>query len=362
MNTIRWETKETYSYGRGIYGYILSSLENKPINYKTGQFLTVVLDYDGKFIRRAYPIYTVPGLDEAIGILVRCDADHAIEKFVHETWEPGTHILSYPPAGVMEVEETTEEGRMVIIIAEHPFSASVLPIVKHVLHFEPDSHVHLMYQSSNEIEVLFKNELTQLKKKFEMKFRWNGFYTNPIPNPPYSITATPLTIDNLAKLLKDYDPADPGTQVFILGSNIFTNMCVVAARTMGYRLDILRWQLFDPDLVGGHKDMEFESAYNIRVCYGAQSFEFKSCPDETILHTIMHNDFDLPYSCKGGTCGECAVIVRKGKFIMTKNDVLKTKDLNDKYVLLCTCFAKSDMELWYPNYAYREIGDKLMWD
>lgn len=362
MNIIRWEIREIYFYGRGFYGYILDSLENKPIEYKTGQFITVVLDYENNFIRRAYPIYTVPGIDDSIGIIVRCDADHVIEKFVHETWEPGTQFLSYPPAGRMEIEEGTDDGRMVVVLAEHPYSASTLPIIKQVLHTEPKSYVHLVYQSTNEIEILFKNELKELQKKFRMRFRWESFYTNPIPTPPYINYPTPLSPEKVSKILNDYDPLDPGTQVFILGGNIFTKMCVLAARVTGYREDVLRWQLFDPDIIVRPKELEDQPKHNIIVCYAGQSYEFESVPDESILHTIIHNNFDLPYSCKGATCGECAVYVRKGDYVMTKNEVLKTKDLEEGMTLLCSCFAKSDLELWYPNYAYRSLGKNLMWD
>lgn len=362
MNFVRWEIREMYSYGRGVYGYILDSLETTSPTYQTGQFMTVLLDYEGAIYRRAYPIYTVPGIDDGLGILVRSDTHYSFEAHIHETWEPGTQIFTYPPAGKMLLETPPEEGRLIICIAEHPFSASIYPIIKQVLHTEPDSQIHLLYQSPNDKEVLFQKELKALQTAFHMHFRWESFYTEPHYNPAQPIPHRELTIETIAQALSDYDASDQGTQVFICGSNQFTRMAVIAARITGYREDILRWQLFSPDIITAPAEMQPQDEYKITLYYGVKCYEFYSRPDESLIDSISHYKLDIPYSCRGGTCGECAVIVRKGDYIMTKNEVLKTKDLKENQVLLCTCFAKSDLEVCFPNYVYLSLGDKLMWD
>ena len=41
--------------------------------------------------------------------------------------------------------------------------------------------------------------------------------------------------------------------------------------------------------------------------------EFDAAPDEAVLTSALRQHFNLPHSCKGGSCGTCRVRVLSGR-------------------------------------------------
>lgn len=64
--------------------------------------------------------------------------------------------------------------------------------------------------------------------------------------------------------------------------------------------------------------------------------------DEYILDASERQNVELPYSCRGGSCSTCAAKLIEGKVDNEEQSYLSDEQLNQNYVLLCTCYPKSD--------------------
>lgn len=87
--------------------------------------------------------------------------------------------------------------------------------------------------------------------------------------------------------------------------------------------------------------------YTIRLAQLDKSFEAE--PDEIILDAAERAGIVLAYSCRSGTCRSCITRVLSG---CVKHDPeyadelhIDRQEIADGYRLLCSAFARSDVEL-----------------
>ncbi|CRG97571.1 ferredoxin, putative [Plasmodium gallinaceum] len=64
--------------------------------------------------------------------------------------------------------------------------------------------------------------------------------------------------------------------------------------------------------------------------------------DEYILDASERQNVELPYSCRGGSCSTCAAKLIEGKVDNDEQSYLDEEQLKQNYILLCTCYPKSD--------------------
>ena len=58
--------------------------------------------------------------------------------------------------------------------------------------------------------------------------------------------------------------------------------------------------------------------------------------NQSILQAALQNNLQLPYSCRTGICSTCTALCKRGTVIMTENDVLTDKDMDEGWILTCT--------------------------
>ncbi|EUD68870.1 ferredoxin [Plasmodium inui San Antonio 1] len=99
---------------------------------------------------------------------------------------------------------------------------------------------------------------------------------------------------------------------------------------------------------GGGKRRYFKSSnrnklfYNITLRTNDGEKKIQCDEDEYILDASERQNVELPYSCRGGSCSTCAAKLIEGEVDNEDQSYLDEDQLKKKYVLLCTCYPKSD--------------------
>ncbi|GAW83388.1 ferredoxin [Plasmodium gonderi] len=99
---------------------------------------------------------------------------------------------------------------------------------------------------------------------------------------------------------------------------------------------------------GGGKKRYFKSSnknklfYNITLRTNDGEKKIQCDEDEYILDASERQNVELPYSCRGGSCSTCAAKLVQGEVDNDDQSYLDENQLKQKYILLCTCYPKSD--------------------
>ncbi|CDU20536.1 hypothetical protein YYC_01326 [Plasmodium yoelii 17X] len=82
--------------------------------------------------------------------------------------------------------------------------------------------------------------------------------------------------------------------------------------------------------------------YNITLRTNDGEKKIECEEDEYILDASERQNVELPYSCRGGSCSTCAAKLIEGEVDNEEQSYLDDEQLKQKYILLCTCYPKSD--------------------
>ncbi|MCS6833696.1 MAG: FAD-binding oxidoreductase, partial [Flammeovirgaceae bacterium] len=80
----------------------------KKINYKSGQFLTLIIPINGKKERRSYSICSTPDLDDHIAVMVKRVAGGLVSNYLNDHVKAGDSLEVLEPMGnfVLEPDRT----------------------------------------------------------------------------------------------------------------------------------------------------------------------------------------------------------------------------------------------------------------
>ncbi|MEI7839414.1 MAG: FAD-binding oxidoreductase [Methylococcaceae bacterium] len=84
-----------------------------------------------------------------------------------------------------------------------------------------------------------------------------------------------------------------------------------------------------------------------RIKFDEQTFETENA--ETVLHTLLRNNVQVPYGCKAGVCQSC--LMRSLDNAPPEKSQVGLKDPQQKqnYFLACLCKPEKDMTITLPN-------------
>lgn len=326
--------------------FILESVTGNPVSYKAGQFLTFIFFIHSREVRRSYSISSTPGIDDFLQVTVKRIDNGEISRLLLNHYKKGDELTALPPSGMFVNEKPAEQSRDLFFIAAGSGITPVLSLLREALFTEPKTNVILIYQNHSGDSIIFYNVLTRIAREFADRFNWINFITQSGVHNNQHKKLTNDQLEVLVRTLMKHNRND--ARFFVCGPPSFMRMCQYTIRLMGFKEEQIRKEYFVIDTPPPPPFIQHPRHHTVSVTTSAQSFRFATRYPETILQSALKHGIELPYSCKGGRCSTCVAICKKGKIIMSMNDVLTESDLQSGLVLTCVGYADTDIELEFP--------------
>ena len=309
------------------------------LDYQPGQFLTVIVDINGKAERRSYSLCTSPFVDPYPGITVKRVKDGVVSNYLNDLIRPGKSIEVMKPLGHFTLDYHSQNANHFVMVTGGSGITPIMGLVKSILVNEPDSKISLIYCSRSEEQVIFKNELTTLAEKHPDHLK----IIHNLSQPTDSWTGLKgrLSADRIKTILTE-NVMEEGRAIKYLtcGPQGLMNATLDALSDMGINeVDVLKENFFlnpsEKESSTPESDELPIITRNVVVNLEGQEYEFEVTPDKTILEAGQDEDIDMPYSCQSGLCTACRGKLISGKVKMDEDAGLSQSELDEGYILCC---------------------------
>ncbi|MEQ9426779.1 MAG: ferredoxin--NADP reductase [Cyclobacteriaceae bacterium] len=309
------------------------------MDYKPGQFLTLILPVNGEKIRRAYSLCTSPSLDEKPAVAVKRVDDGIVSNFINDNVKAGDVIEVMPPLGHFTPEISPDNSRHLILIGGGSGITPLMGILKTVLKEEPNSNVTLIYANRDIDSIIFKEKLEEIKLENQDRFN----YIQSLDNAPaeWSGEGGFLNVDKVKSLITNLDKwNDDSTYYYVCGPQGLMDLAFEAFDAL--QLDHHRTfkESFvagttSPDEIIAGKTKGSGDGSQVKIKYDGQEYEFTVPAGNTILQTALDQDIDLPFSCQSGLCTACMGKCLEGEVDLSDAEALSEEERAEGYVLTC---------------------------
>lgn len=304
----------------------------KEYNFKSGQYLDVIVEIDGSEERRSYSICS--GTGEPLSIAVKAIEKGKVSGWFNKEAKVGNMIPVSVPKGNFTLPA---DAKNCVAIAAGSGITPILSIAKEVE--SRNGNLRLFYGNRNLNSIIFKDELESLKNTFVTHFL-SGQTVEGMEQGRISKDSFTSVIKNDLSLLR----ADA---YFICGPEEMILQVSEVLKFFGVPEKKIYFELFTTPVLMATKEEEvvaaFEGISQVKVILDGEAVNFElGGKGKTILEAVESEGMDAPFSCKGGVCCSCKAKVIKGSARMSMNFSLTDEEVKKGYILTCQAHPTSE--------------------
>lgn len=321
---------------------------SQKINYKAGQFLTLIIPVQGKEVRRAYSLCSSPFVDQDLAVTVKRVDKGLMSNWLVDHVKPGSKVKVMEPMGQFTTEFDPNRKRHLIMFAGGSGITPMMSIIKSILTQEPESIVSLIYCNRDIDSIIFKSTF----EKYETKYEGRLHVIHVLDNAPmnwqgYSGLLNHEMLTKLFERVPDWG-IDKTTYLMCGPEGMMKNV-----ETLLGQRNIPQSKIFKESFVQGtiDKDQKAEVAATtsgelktreVTIRYDGQEYKIMVPPNKAILETALDQGIDLPYSCQSGLCTACRGKALSGQVKLDEEEGLSQSERAQGYVLTCVGHPLTD--------------------
>jgi ring-1,2-phenylacetyl-CoA epoxidase subunit PaaE len=315
------------------------------IQYKAGQYITLILDIDGEEMRRSYSLSTSPDYESEMAVTIKKIEGGTVSNYLLNQLKPGDALKIMAPAGNFTTSFGKENQRTFILFAGGSGITPLISIIKSALIKEPHAPIILAYQNRNENTIIFKNAIQEFRQKYSDRFQVIHILSQP--SGAWKGEKGRMSSDFIKGIFKTSGVNPEKVVVFVCGPDGMMN----TVETTLDQLGIDKRNRYKESFYGSstkntktdpQKDKEpLKSESNVSIHLEGEDYEIVVNTDEFILEKALDADIDMPFSCQGGVCTTCRGKLLSGRVEMEDPDGLSDEEIEAGYILTCVSHPES---------------------
>lgn len=309
----------------------------KVLDYKPGQFLTLILPIEKQEVRRSYSLSSSPHVDEFPAITVKRVEAGVVSNYLNDHMKVGDVFTVMEPAGHFTPTIQESNNKQYVLFAAGSGITPVISIIKSILKREIKSRVALVYQNRSASTVIFDEQLNKLQDKYRSRFSQVRIYSQPDPDwkgysgRMNSATTSDILMDIASNKIDraEYFLCGP-TEFMQTVFNTLTEFEVPEKQI--HKESFFLGELKSPAPTIKKKD---DQEIEVKIQLDGETYQVQVPSNKSILEAALDQDIDMPFSCQSGLCTACRGKLLSGHVQMDEDDGLSEEELNDGFILNC---------------------------
>ena len=314
------------------------------LDYRSGQFLTLITDIGGKSVRRAYSLSSSPYTDDTLTVTIKRVDGGLMSNYLNDNVKKDDVIQVMEPMGHFTTEFKENNKRHVIMFGGGSGITPLMSHAKSALVKEPNSIVSLIYANRDIESIIFKEAFQDLETKYEGRFR----VIHILDNAPLEWQGPSglLNHDMLTDLFERIPNWGIGQTTHIMcGPEGMMNNVETLLAQQNIPADKIFKESFVAGTINkgkGDADSTEITEHTVTIVYDDEEFQVKVGPKKAILDAALDMEIDLPFSCQSGLCTACRGKCVSGKVKMDEEEGLSKAEIEAGYVLPCVAHPLTD--------------------
>jgi ring-1,2-phenylacetyl-CoA epoxidase subunit PaaE len=340
IKDVRRETEDSVSVSFDIP----QELQND-FKFLAGQYLTLKAMIENEDVRRSYSLCSAPHENEW-RVAIKQVENGKFSTFANKSLNEGDVLEVMTPSGNFALKCDAKNEKSYALFAAGSGVTPILSIAKEVLKNEPKSSVTFIYGNKGFNDVIFREELEELKNKYLTRISIVHVFSRE--NLGNKLQKGRIDKPKTIALYSAFLNNSKIDEAYLCGPEQMILDVKEALSEKGMDAKNIHFELFNTSSATvTKKEAEqtnlpsFES--KVEVILDDDSFEFElDSNGMTILDAAQKAGGDLPYACKGGVCCTCKAKVLEGSVRMVINYALTPEEVEAGYILTCQSHPTSE--------------------
>lgn len=311
----------------------------KKIKYTSGQFLTLLVNVDGKVQRRCYSLNSAPGVDNLVSVTVKRIADGKVSNYLFDNVKAGDKMKVLRPMGDFTIIPDKKKKRHIVLFGAGSGITPLISILKSILVKEPESIVSLLYGNRDADSIIFDKELAAYKADYKERMHLLHILENPGDfEECYKGRVERSQVPGLLRKLPQLPPE--ATEYYICGPSGMMAEAEEGLKAAGVKPEQVHTEKFSappPSATEVKSDAPMLENREVTLLVKGKEHKITVKSGTTILDAALDEKIRLPYVCMDGICGTCKAQKVTGEVYMRKGHVLTQAETDQGIVLTCIC-------------------------
>ncbi len=325
-----------------VIGFDVPEHLRETFRFSPGQHLTLRRVIGGEDLRRTYSVCS-----SADGGPLRV-AVKRLEGGAFSTWltgqlRPGDVLEVLPPAGRFGPQVDPDRSRRYGLVAAGSGITPVLSIAWTVLDVEPASTVAVLYGNRTARDVMFLEELADLKDRFGTRLELLHVLSRE--EQASDLLSGRLDRERFDRLFATLLPVGDVDEWYLCGPFGVVEDGRRALADAGVPASAVHVELFHADPPpprAARPEGALPGTSVVTAVLHGRTTTLTVDRETALLDAVLAVRPDAPYACKGGVCGTCRARLVSGDVEMQVNYALEPDELAAGVVLTCQSRATTD--------------------
>ena len=301
-----------------------------------GQHVSLRCEAAGDDTRRSYSICSAAGSGR-LRVAVKRLPGGIFSAFAMEQLSAGDVVEVVTPIGHFNTPLDPGHTTSYAMIAAGSGIAPILSNLTTILAVEPRSTVTLIYGNRTVKDIMFLEELEDLKNRYPERFALYHVLSREEQEVP--LFHGHIDAERLNMFLDQLVRPEDVDEWFLCGPREMIESARAVLVERGVDENHVHAELFHakdakPPRIG--EQQVAAGTAEVTIILDGRSSTFPVDPDgERILDAALRVRSDAPYACKGGVCGTCRAKLVSGSVEMDQHFALEQREIDAGFVLAC---------------------------
>jgi glycine betaine catabolism B len=327
------------------FRFVAPSGTTLPFEHLPGQFLTLLLNIDGRDMRRSYTIASSPTRTAYCELTIKREEQGFVSRHLHDVVREGAMFHISAPLGRFTF--TGAEAEEIVMIAGGVGITPLMAKIRYLTDIAWPGKIHLVYSVKTERDIIFRLELEELQRRFqnlkvditvtrEASAEWNGKRGR-------------LSAAMLTSLVPDI----ARSRVHLCGPTEMVEPLKLAFRELGVADGQMKSEAFGSPsrkLSNDSTALTLEESEDTNGAVSTSSIRFArsnrhlaGVGTRTVLELAESQEIAIPFDCRSGVCGQCKTKLLSGSVVMAAEDALDALDRANGVILACQARCRDDV-------------------